>query len=134
MTDLSDRVDAAGINGLHDAQIKEIAFDLVQRTILVRAEVCMDDPDADGHDVWCPAEIKFSGISRFTIDGWLDLRDGVGRADFGDGIPPRSSVEGPATAATHWIYMTEPNTFVVFDAADVSIRVSGPTPRASLLR
>jgi hypothetical protein len=121
-------------NGLHDAELRRFEMDCVGRRLQFDLAVWVGDPRSPHtRETYRPALLSFNDVAFLIIESpdakHASLESGPTRIDAGEGQPAQSRSKIPgatADAVITWMYLEEPNTFLIFAAGDASIEWTGP--------
>ena len=121
-------------NGLHDAQLRRLEVDYERKRLRFELEVWVGNlRDSDSRQSHRPAILTFSDLAYLIVEpptaGSMPLEAETLRIDAGEGHPKQSSSElpvPPPDTTVTWIYLTEPNTFLIFAAGEASLEWTGP--------
>jgi hypothetical protein len=125
-----EEIAAALPNGLHDAEVSRLAFDLVARTATLELEIWigdMSEPPAHGREVYRAARLKVRGVAYLAIEPpdarYQYTTPGAVRIDLcgaaKDQLPPSSAGFAARLFVTEW------NCFVQLGAVDAELIWTG---------
>lgn len=122
-------------NGLHDAELRRIDFDYVQREFRFEVDVWVGNLERPGEaEAYRTARIAVLGADYLIIESpdenypWRE--PGSIRIDVGAGLPPQMSTVPPrATVAStgYWMYLESLNRFLLFSGREASLEWLTPT-------
>jgi hypothetical protein len=86
----------------------------------------------DGRELYRPSLLTFRDVAYLIVESpsadSVPLTAETIRIDAGEGRPARSSSEiptAPANTSVTWMYLGEPNTFLIFAAGEASLEWTG---------
>lgn len=133
---VSDSLDEIQINlpnGLHDAEIKSIVINYVERTIVIDLMLWVGDvelSDKAAREAYVDGVLTISGI-HFCVIEPPDFRYAYAegkaiRIDSGSGLPPHVSfsADPPADAFDHWFFIQDWNSFIYFRARNAHLETA----------
>ena len=120
-------------NGFHDAELKSVTMNYVNRTLCLDMYVFIGELDSpEMREVYRPARITLENVAYFVIESPDESRPwnrpGAIRIDTGLGTPSQSQnlVPGaPAKTIASWIYLNELNRFILFAAESAILEWTG---------
>jgi hypothetical protein len=120
-------------NGLHDAELRRFEMDYEGRRLQFDLMVWVGDLSSPhGRELYRPAFLTFRDVAYLIVESpsadSVPLMAETIRIDAGEGRPARSSSEiptAPANTSVTWIYLGEPNTFLIFAAGEASLEWTG---------
>ena len=129
-------------HGLHDAKLRRFEMDYVERRLRFELDIWIGNLNsATDRELRRPALLTFDDVAFLIIESpdpkYPLLESERIRIDAGEGQPAQSSSKipsAPANTTTIWVYLEEPNTFLLFAAGDASLEWTGaaenrtPTP------
>jgi len=120
-------------NGLHDAELRRFELDYEQRTLRFELAVWVGNmSDPKSRELYRPAILTFADVAYLVAEppaAAIPLDPGAIRIDAGEGRPKQSSTElpeAPSSTTVTWIYLEEPNTFLMFAAGEATLEWTGP--------
>jgi hypothetical protein len=120
-------------NGLHDAELRRFEMDYVRRRLQLDLSLWVGDMRGSGsRETYRPAHLNFDEVAFLIIEPpdakHPSPESGTIRIDAGEGQPPQSKSEipdAPANTSVIWVYLEEPNTFLLIAAGDASLEWTG---------
>ena len=121
-------------HGLHDAKLRRFEMDYVERRLRFELDIWIGNLNsATDRELRRPALLTFDDVAFLIIESpsaeSVPLMAETIRIDAGEGRPARSSSEIPAAPANTivtWMYLEEPNTFLMFAAGEATLEWTGP--------
>jgi hypothetical protein len=125
-----EEIAAALPNGLHDAQVSRVAFDLVARTATLDLEIWigdMDEPPEHGREVYRAGRLELRGVAYLAIEP-PDARyeyaaSSAVRIDLCDAT--KDQLPPPPAGFAAGLFVTEWNCFVQLGATDAELTWTG---------
>ena len=120
-------------NGLHDAELRRFEMDYMRRRLQLDLSLWVGDMRGPGdRETYRPAHLNFDEVAFLIIESpdakHPSLESGAIRIDAGEGQPAQSKSKlpgAPANTSIIWVYLEEPNTFLLFAAGDASLEWTG---------
>jgi hypothetical protein len=120
-------------NGLHDAELRRLELDYEQRKLRFELAIWVGSvSDLKNRELYRPAILTFDDVAYLVAEppaAAIPLDSGAIRIDAGEGRPKQSSTElpdAPSNTTVTWIYLEEPNTFLMFAAGEAALEWTGP--------
>lgn len=118
-------------NGLRDAALRELRYDLTQERLILEVEVCVGDPQAltaQAREVSRPARLVFDRVSGLIIETPAARRSAeragqpewVSAESNSNQVPPAEDPGAPAREAVA-LFRHETNSFIRFVSASVDL-------------
>lgn len=104
-------------NGLHDAELRRVSVDYVERTATLEIEIWVADTDTP-RELYRLARITLSGLVYFAIeppDHSYPFRD-AGAVTVDLSVPEKPFVEGYESESAFRLFISEFNSFIYADA------------------
>ncbi len=122
-------------NGFHDAELRRLEMDYVQRKLQFDLDVWIGDmrDPPEGREIYRPARVTVEKVALLVIEPpdanypWQE--PGTITIDTGEGLPRQASSilpEIPAGSQMTWMYMGALNRFLLFAGGESSIEWTGP--------
>ena len=125
-----DEIAAALPNGLHDAEMSRLAFDLVARTATLELDIWLGDmsePPEHGREVYRTARVELHGVGYLAIEAphpqYPYATSGAVRIELCD--PTKDQVPPPPAGFAARLFVMEWNCFVHLSAADAELIWTG---------
>jgi len=116
-------------NGLHDAQLRRLSVDYVERTAVLELEIWVDDTDVF-LELYRPARIVLKGLAYFAIqppDAGYPFREaGVVTIDLS---APETFVSGRESDSAFRLFISQSNSFIDADADAAELEWLGESAR-----
>jgi hypothetical protein len=117
-------------NGLHDAQLRRISIDYVERTAILELEISVADTDTP-LELYRPARITLIGLAYFAIeppDGAYLFRDARAvTIDLSEAEKPL--VSGDENESAFRLFISEFNSFIYANAPEAQLEWLGEAVR-----
>jgi hypothetical protein len=122
-------------NGLHDAELRRFEMDYVRRRLQLDLSLWIGDMRRPGdREIYRPPHLNLDEVAFLIIEPpdakRPSLESGAIRIDPGEGQPPQSKSKipgAPANTSIVWVYLEEPNKFLLFAAGDAWLEWTGAT-------
>ena len=116
-------------NGLHDAQLRRLSVDYVERTAVLELEIWVDDTDVF-LELYRPARIVLKGLAYLVIqppDAGYPFREaGVVTIDLS---APETFVSGRESDSAFRLFISQSNSFIDADADAAELEWLGESAR-----
>jgi len=115
-------------NGLHDAKLRRVAVDYVQRTATLELEIDISDT---GTPLYRPTIITLSGFAYFAIgppDPTYPFRD-AGTVTIDLSAPKKPFVPGSESESAFRLFISDFNSFIDADAPEAELKWLGEPTR-----
>ena len=120
-------------NGLHDAELRRFELDYELRRLRFELTIWVGNlSDPKSLELYRPAILTFADVAYLVAEppaAAIPLDAGTIRIDAGEGRPKQSSTklpDAPSNTTVTWIYLEEPNTFLMFAAGEATLEWTGP--------
>ncbi|HEX7681177.1 MAG TPA: hypothetical protein VF713_23775 [Thermoanaerobaculia bacterium] len=113
-------------NGLHDAELRRVSIDYVERTAVLELEIWVDDTDTP-RELYRLARITLTGLVYFAIEPpYLSypFRD-AGALTIDLSRPEKPFVAGRESESAFRLFIGEFNSFIYADASDAQLEWLG---------
>lgn len=117
-------------NGLHDAKLRRVSIDYIERTAILELEIWVDDIDAL-LELYRPARITLSGLVSFVIEPpyhSYPFRD-AGALTIDLSRPEKPFVAGCESESAFRLFISEFNSFIYADAPMAELEWLGEAAR-----
>ena len=112
-------------NGLHDAELRSVSIDYLERTAILELEIWVDDKDI--LEIYRPARITLTGLVYFAIEPpyhSYPFRD-AGALTIDLSRPEKPFVAGCESESAFRLFISDFNSFIYADAPEAELEWLG---------